>query len=94
MGTCNLGNVVGPIFPVVAVAALVDDLGVNGLLDFTDLIGQLSLLSHLTFSIIFTPLLTNAVLPFASLAVTGARGFLGLLLNLVGDGDDFHFAWV
>src|SRR5690554_5729310 len=32
----DLGNVVGPVFPVVAVAALFDHLGVQGALDLTD----------------------------------------------------------
>ena len=34
MGAGDLGDIVGPVFPVVAVAALGDDLGVDGLLDF------------------------------------------------------------
>src|SRR5690606_21567056 len=50
VGAGDLGDVVGPIFPVVAVAALLDDLGVDGLLDFADLIGQLGLLGHLAGS--------------------------------------------
>ena len=44
MGAGDLGNVVGPVFPVVAVAALLDDLGVDGFLDFTHFVSQLGLL--------------------------------------------------
>ncbi|MCY1541804.1 hypothetical protein D9M68_775070 [compost metagenome] len=92
MGAGDLSDVVCPVFPMVAVATLLDDLGVDGLLDFTDLVGQLGLLSHLAWSILVPA--TDAVLAFAGLAVAGAAGFLRLLLSLVGDGDDFHFAWV
>ncbi|MDT4848611.1 hypothetical protein FQZ97_827050 [compost metagenome] len=92
MGAGDLSDVVCPVFPMVAVATLLDDLGVDGLLDFTDLVGQLGLLSHLAGSIMV--LATYPVLAFTGLAVAGAGGFLDLLLGLVGDGDDFHFARV
>ena len=94
MGTSNLGNIVGPVFPMVAVATLVDDLGVDGLLNFTDLVGQLSLLSYLTFGIVFSALFANAVLAFTGRGVASTSGFLGLLLGFVGDGDNFHLARV
>ncbi|MNJ45341.1 hypothetical protein D3C77_404300 [compost metagenome] len=94
MGTGDLGDVVGPVFPVVAVAALGDDLGVDGLLDFTHFVGQLGLLGHLAFDIVLSAFLADAVLAFACLAVAGAASFPGLLLGLVGDGDDFHLARV
>jgi hypothetical protein len=37
VGAGDLGDVVGPVFPVVAVAALLHDLGVDGPLDLADL---------------------------------------------------------
>ncbi|MCY1558027.1 hypothetical protein D9M68_949260 [compost metagenome] len=92
MGACDFGNVVGPVFPMVTVTALLDDLGVDGLLDFADLVGQFGLLSHLAGSIMV--LATDAVLAFAGLAVAAAGGFLRLLLGLVGDGDDLHLSRV
>ncbi|MNG06212.1 hypothetical protein D3C84_894400 [compost metagenome] len=94
VGAGDLGDVVGPVFPVAAVAALFDDLGVDGLFDFTYFVGQLGLLGQLAFGIVFVSFLANAVLTFAGLTVAGAAGFLCLLVGLVGDGDNFHLARV
>ncbi|MNR36195.1 hypothetical protein D3C85_1540920 [compost metagenome] len=94
VGASDLGDVVGPVFPVVAVAALLDDLGVDGLLDFAHFVGQLGLLGHLAFGIVPRTLLADAELAFAGLAVASPPGFLRLFVGLVGDGDDFHLARV
>ncbi|MCY1458450.1 hypothetical protein D9M71_758350 [compost metagenome] len=75
-----------------AVAALLDDLGVDGLFDFTNLVGHLGLLGQLTGDIMVSA--ADAILAFAGFAVTGSCGFFRFLLGLVGDGDNFHLARV
>ncbi|KXW57462.1 hypothetical protein FEMY_19970 [Ferrovum myxofaciens] len=87
VGIGNLGNIVGPFFPVVAVPHLLDQFGIDGPFNFSDL--------ELKFALIFVgiPLgrrFANGKTTFPRLAVGFSLGFFLLLLDFVGDGDDFH----
>ncbi len=86
VGVRDLGDVIGPVFPVAAVAAFLDDLGVEGAFQLAhvelELWLNLGAIGRLGFS--------DGVLAFPGVAVVGGFGFLRFLLDLIGDGDDFH----
>ncbi len=92
MSVGDLGDVARPVFPVMAVADLLDDPSVDGALDFAYFIGHFRLLGHLPFGVVASAILTDTVLTLAGLAVLRATAAPGLFLHLVGDGDDFHLA--
>ncbi|KXW57372.1 hypothetical protein FEMY_20990 [Ferrovum myxofaciens] len=89
----NFGNVIGPVFPVVAVADFLDQSGVNGPFDLANL--ELYFLLHrirrhgrrFTNPMTAPPGWTARLGDFV-------LGFGRLPLDFVGDGDDFHLARV
>ena len=91
VGSGDLGDVVGPVFPVVAVADLLHQLGVDGLFNFADFKRQGGLV---VLSVALGFRLTDGEAALASVLVLLPLGLLRLLLNLVGDGDDLHLAGI
>ncbi len=90
MGAGNLGNVIGPVFPVAAVAAFLHHLGIQGAFDFA----YFKLQSEVVFLGVFFYRLANA-----ETALAGVAFFLGdrpvlFVLDFVSDGDHFHFGFV
>ncbi len=90
MGIGDLGDIVSPVLPVVAVAAFVHHLGVQRTLDLADFEGHLKLIRCRAVDL---GLLTDGVL---ALGLVRRADFqrAGLALHGIGDGDDFHLAAV
>ncbi|MNV54763.1 hypothetical protein D3C71_1469720 [compost metagenome] len=91
VGAGDLGDVIRPVFPVVAVADLLHQLGVDGLLNLANLERQGGLI-FLAVTLGFR--LTNGETTLARVLALRSLGLVLLALYLVGDGNDFHLAGV
>ena len=88
VGAGDLGDIIGPVFPVMAITAFVHDLGVQGPLDLAHFEFELAL--HLDR--IVRRLFADAVLVPRLVRLAGQPHRLAL--HVVGNGDDFHLAAV
>ena len=90
MGIGDLGDIIRPVFPMVAIATLVHHFGVQRAFDLTDLEGHLELVRRRAVDF---GLLTDGVFAFS---LIGRADFqrAGFALDGIGDGNDFHLAAV
>lgn len=93
VGLRDLGDVGGPLVPVGAVAALLDDLHIERAFDFADIEDDLGLLGGVGAGFLFDGLANAEGVAAGFLGFAGGEGG-GLFLQLVGDGDDLHLAGV
>ena len=94
VGVGNFGNVIRPVFPVVAIATFFHDLGDDGAFDFADIEFQFALgVYGVVVCATNTKTIATCVFVFGHL--DGFAVFILLFFDFggdgVGDGNDFHF---
>ena len=89
----NFGNIIGPVFPVVAVSAFFHNLRIERTLDIAHFVNEVQLLGLWCVRILGANAVASTGLCGSSRPLADGQR-LRSLLHLVRNGDDFHFGSV